>query len=345
MRTYKAEGSRSYRQMQFTLHELKKSMQTGEILEAQVFKCDSDMNLYLNLGNGITGIIYKDDVEIPRANGQVKNAAIVNRVTRPTCFKVISIDTNSDGSATCKLSRRAAQEEVIEQFVTELKPGKIVSARVTHVAEYGAFCDIGCGVTALLPSDHFCMARFSDPRSIVSRGDDIKAVVKALADNRKIILSMKELLGTWEEEASQFKAGDTVGATVMSVEEYGVFVELTPNLAGLAEPCNGVKVGDTVSVGIKAIIPEKMKVKLNIVDTSNTDYKLHMPLNFHVPESGEITHWVYSPENSAKVVESYIKSGKYHYSDKTNYNKTDESAENSITEEKTDTEVATEVDE
>lgn len=52
-----------------------------------------------------------------------------------------------------------------------------------------------------------------------------------------------------------------------SVEHYGVFVELAPNLAGLAEPKDGVKVGQQASVYIKNLIPEKMKIKLIIIDS------------------------------------------------------------------------------
>lgn len=351
MRNYRAEGSRQYRSAHFTLESLKRSMATGDILEAPVCKCDSNMNLYINLGNGITGIIHKEDVEMPRINNEVKNAAIVSRVTRSTCFKIMALDTNDDGTITATLSRRAAQEEFVNEVVSKLKPGKVINAKVTYVAHYGAFCDIGCGIIALLPTDHFCMGRFSDPRTILHKGDRIKAVVKSNVDNKKIILSMKELLGTWMEEASKFKAGDTVAATVRSIEDYGVFIELTPNLAGLAESYPGVKPGDTVSVAIKAIIPEKMKVKLIIVDVSNADAKLNMPLKFNVPESGEVLHWVYSPDNCAKRIESFIGEGKAlmpnrEDNEETEYNyDTNDAIEASVSKTSEDTEDTSESDE
>ena len=63
---------------------------------------------------------------------------------------------------------------------------------------------------------------------------DIKAVIKSV-ENGRISLSHKELLGTWEENAERFCAGETVSGIIRSVENYGAFVELTPNLAGLAE--------------------------------------------------------------------------------------------------------------
>ena len=81
----------------------------------------------------------------------------------------------------------------------------------------------------------------------------------------------KELLGTWEENAALFSAGQTVSGVVRSVEDYGVFVELTPNLAGLAESYD-TKPGDVAGVYIKSIIPEKMKVKLIIIDSFESSY-------------------------------------------------------------------------
>ena len=75
--------------------------------------------------------------------------------------------------------------------------------------------------------------------------------------NLRVSLSHKELLGTWEENAALFSSGETVSGIVRSVEHYGVFVELAPNLAGLAEPKDGVKVGQQASVYIKNLIPDE----------------------------------------------------------------------------------------
>jgi chorismate synthase len=90
---------------------------------------------------------------------------------------------------------------------------------------------------------------------------DIYAVVTSIEDSR-ICLSQRELLGTWEENAALFAQGETVMGIVRSVEDYGIFVELTPNLAGLAEPREGVRVGQHAGVYIKNILAEKMKLKM-----------------------------------------------------------------------------------
>ena len=114
-------------------------------------------------------------------------------------------------------------------------------------------------------------------------------------------LSHKELLGTWAQNAELYLPGETVAGVIRSVEDYGVFVELTPNLAGLAEPCEGVRAGQHAGVYIKSILPEKMKIKLIIVDSFQSD-EPPMPMQYFV-EGSHLDHWQYSPDCSSKLME------------------------------------------
>ena len=118
----------------------------------------------------------------------------------------------------------------------------------------------------------------------------------------RVCLSQRELLGTWEENAALFAQGETVAGIVRSVEAYGVFVELTPNLAGLAEPREGVIPGQQAGVYIKSILPEKMKLKLVIIDTSDAAPE-HAPLRYFI-SGGHIGRWVYSPADCGKIIAS-----------------------------------------
>ena len=89
---------------------------------------------------------------------------------------------------------------------------------------------------------------------------------------------------------------------VRSVEEYGVFVELTPNLAGLAEPRPGVRPGQQASVYIKSLIPERMKVKLVIIDSFDAPAApAPEPLRYYLT-GGSIQRWDYSPAGCKKQV-------------------------------------------
>ena len=98
-------------------------------------------------------------------------------------------------------------------------------------------------------------------------GQSILAAVRTVEpENRRISLTHRELLGTWAQNAALFSVGETVRGVVRSIEPYGVFIELTPNLSGLSEPRADLRPGMAVSVYIKSILPQRMKVKLTVID-------------------------------------------------------------------------------
>ena len=102
-----------------------------------------------------------------------------------------------------------------------------------------------------------------------------------------------------------FAEGQTVRGIIRSVESYGVFVELRPNLAGLAEFRDDVRPGQTAAVYIKSIIPEKMKIKLIIIDAHDAPENPE-PLEYFI-DTDSVTHidsWLYSPPGCRKVIES-----------------------------------------
>ena len=207
--------------------------------------------------------------------------------------------TGSEGETIFILSRKKAQEECLREYVSRLVPGDVIPAKVTHLEPFGAFVDIGCGISSLIPIDRISVSRISHPSDRFFNGQDIFAVVIEKKDDR-ICLSHKELLGTWEENAQMFSPGETVGGVVRSVENYGIFIELAPNLAGLAESREGVIPGQAASVYIKALIPDKMKVKLIIVDVFENKV-FPSKINYFI-NSGKIDKWVYSTENCEKNI-------------------------------------------
>ena len=195
------------------------------------------------------------------------------------------------------LSRRRVQELCWKTYLSLLLPGDIIPAKVTHLERFGCFVDIGCGIPSLIPIDTISVSRIAHPKDRFVAGQSIRAIVRSVGET-KICLSHKELLGTWEENAAQFSAGETVVGIVRSVESYGIFVELTPNLAGLAELKEQVLPGQCASVYIKALIPEKMKVKLVLVDVFENDLP-PAPLHYFVQQS-HLSGWQYAPDCCAK---------------------------------------------
>jgi len=268
------------------------------VLEAPVIMCDTEHNLIVDLGC-IKGIIPRNEGAIGIENGSTRDIALISRVGRTVCFVVTAFRTDTNGKTQAILSRRKAQELCRDYMLSSLNCGDIIDAKITHLESFGAFCDIGCGNIALLPIDAISVSRISHPMDRFFVGENIRAVIKSIAPDGKITLSHKELLGTWEENAAMFCAGQTVTGVVRSVESYGIFVEIAPNLAGLAEPRDGVKIGSQASVYIKSIIREKMKIKLIIIDSFNNGYSPEIKYFF---EGDRIENWEYSPEICDKKI-------------------------------------------
>ena len=279
------------------LHE---AARLGEVLEARAVMCDAGHNLTVDLGC-MRGVIPREDGAIGIRDGSVRDIAIISRVNRPVCFTVTGFETDQSGTEYAVLSRENAQKKCMEHYISSLQKGDVVDAKITHLESFGAFADIGCGIVALMPIDAISVSRIEHPKERFTVGMDIRAVVRS-KENGRISLSHKELLGTWEQNAARFRAGETVPGIVRSVEHYGAFVELAPNLAGLAESRPGVEAGQQASVYIKSIIPGKMKIKLIIIDTFNYKYNPQPPEYFF--RERHIDRFLYSPDGCQKRVES-----------------------------------------
>jgi len=280
---------------------LEEACRRGLTLEARATVCDGAHNLYLSLGP-VRGVIPHDEGALGIASGAVRDIALISRVNKPVAFKILGFERAAGGERLAVCSRRAVQEDCRRDYLSRLIPGDVIPAVTTHLEPFGCFADVGCGIISLLPIDAISISRISHPADRFRPGQQLLAVVRGRDELGRLCLSHKELLGTWEENAAFFKPGETVAGIIRSVEDYGVFVELSPNLAGLAEPCAGLSSGQHASVYIKSLIPEKMKVKLIIVDAFDAEYTCERPHYFI--NSGHIDRWRYSPECCPKVVES-----------------------------------------
>ena len=178
------------------------------------------------------GVINREEGAIGIKEGTVRDIAIISKVNRPVCFVIEDFKKDENDETYAVLSRRKAQEICIEQFVKKCIPGDIINAKITHLEPFGAFADIGCGIALMIPIDAISISRIEHPKERFFVGMEVKAIVKSIENNR-ITLSHKELLGTWEENAKFFSIGETVAGIVRSVENYGAFIELAPNLACL----------------------------------------------------------------------------------------------------------------
>ena len=300
MQAYRTENS--YRSAaRLSPAELRAAMASGEILQATALAFDTRRQLRFELG-GVKAVMPFAQCADGAETGTVRDIAVLTRVGRPTCFVIEGLDTDEDGAPCYRLSRAEAQRLCKAEYLDTLSPGDILPCTVTHIEPFGAFCDVGCGISALLPIDCMSVSRISSPADRVSVGQQILCAIKNRDAQGRFVLTIRELLGTWAENAARFTVGETVVGIVRSVEEYGTFVEIAPNLAGLAESCSGLAPGQAVSVYIKNILPEKMKIKLVIVN-----HALSQPHRFELwyfITEGHLDRWVYSTPECPKRIET-----------------------------------------
>lgn len=261
----------------------------GRILEGIATMCDEKRNLHVRLGNR-RGIIPQTEAGLGAERGKLREIAILSRVGKPVCFRVIG-----ENNEYWLLSRRAVQEEANSWFQKRLMPGEIVQATVTHLEQFGAFVDIGCGLVSMIGIENISISRIRHADERFIAGQRILAVVSRKESSGRICLTHRELLGTWQQNADKLSPGLAVKGIIRGIEKYGVFIELFPNLSGLAEPFEQAEIGKEAAVYIKSILPERMKIKLSILDTLPGNGKRLIRDEDYFLRNGRLLRWQYQP--------------------------------------------------
>ena len=235
---------------------------TKDILQGIVKNCDKDYNLHIELKNGMHGIIPRQEIEAINVDekGYPKENLCIGKVHKYVQFKL----KEKDGDKLI-FSRKDVQQEVLNSVKTDLKVGDNIKGIVKNITPYGAFIDIGGGVVGLAYIEDLSVARIKTPYERLKIGQNVNIVVKSInRETGKISLSYKDTLGTWEENAKKFSVGMNTKGIIRETEKNknGIFIELTPNLVGMAEYKEGLKYGEKVDLYIKKIDYDKKKVKV-----------------------------------------------------------------------------------
>lgn len=246
---------------------IKEALNDGRIITGKVTACDSNYNLHVDFNKQLKGIIPREEVEAMNVEetGFPKPNICMSKVNKYVQFKVKNI--NKEG--TVILSRRDVGKEALYWAINELKEGQVVKGIVKNIRPYGVFVEIGGGVVGLLRIEDISVARIKSPLERFNIEDKINVMIKSIDKKQeRILLTHKELLGTWEDNAKKFEEGMIVKGIIRETEKAknGIFVELQPNLVGMAEYSENYKYGQNVNVYIKKIIPEKKKIKLTLVN-------------------------------------------------------------------------------
>jgi len=207
-----------------------------------------------------------------------------------------NLDSLVDKEITCKVakldrkrsnvvvSRKAALEEELNRrkkdLLEKLAEGGTLTGRVKNLVDYGAFVDLG-GMDGLLHITDLSWGRISHPSEVVQVGQEIQVkVLKYTPEKDRVSLGLKQLQpDPWEQVAAEFKVGDRAVGRVVSLTDYGAFVELLPGIEGLIHisemtwskrlkhPSKIVKVGEGVDVAVLDVNPAQRRISLSLRQT------------------------------------------------------------------------------
>ncbi|MGH9407209.1 MAG: 30S ribosomal protein S1 [Terriglobia bacterium] len=200
--------------------------------------------------------------------------------TEITC-KVIKLNKARNNLV---VSRKAALEETLNekkaQLLERLKEGAELDGRVKNITEYGAFVDLG-GMDGLLHITDLCWGRVTHASEVVQVGQEIRVkVLKYDAAKERVSLGLKQLApDPWDGVAARYGPGKTLTGRVVSITDYGAFVEVEGGVEGLVHisemawsrrmkhPSKIVKIGDLVEVRVLEVNAPQRRISLSLRQT------------------------------------------------------------------------------
>jgi len=179
------------------------------------------------------------------------------------------------------VSRKQLLDEEIsakrEETLKHLEEGSILTGTVKNLTDYGAFVDMG-GIDGLLHITDMSWGRLTHPRDLVQVGDQIQVkVLKFDRDKQRVSLGFKQLTpDPWLDAAERYPIGAHVAGRVISVTDYGAFIELEQGIEGLVHvsemtwskrmkhPSKLVNVGDQVEAVVLNVNPQERRISLGL---------------------------------------------------------------------------------
>jgi len=179
------------------------------------------------------------------------------------------------------LSRRVLLEEerqrAKEKTLASLAEGQIIEGVVKNITEYGAFIDLG-GIDGLLHITDMSWGRVSHPSELFAIGDKVRVMVlKFDQEHERVSLGLKQMTpDPWMDVAEKYPETSRVSGKVVSITDYGAFVELEEGIEGLVHvsqmswarrtrhPSKIVNIGDTIEAVVLSVDKDKKRISLGM---------------------------------------------------------------------------------
>lgn len=207
-------------------------------------------------------------------------------VGKKLTFNIIKLDKNRNNVVLShRLVLEKEREAMKEKTLSTLESGQILSGKIVNITNFGAFVDIG-GIEGLLHLSEITWKDMNDPLKLIQKGDEIKVkVIDYDKEKQKISLSIKQLTpNPWDVIDEKYSIGDEVDGKVLSIKNFGAFIELEDGLNGLLhisdmswaytrEPQDILSENENIKVRILDIDKEKKKISLGLKQLMEDPWK------------------------------------------------------------------------
>jgi small subunit ribosomal protein S1 len=254
--------------------DLNRAHQTGTPVKGRVVSV---------IKGGLTVDIGGVEAFLPGSQIDTKPVHQLNRMVGQVLdMKILKMNS---GRGNIVLSRRAILEQHLNvkkaETLSSLVEGQVVAGTVKNVTEYGAFVDLG-GIDGLLHITDMSWGRINHPSEILKVGDKIDVVVlKYDKEKQKVSLGIKQKTqDPWLMASQKYAVGNKVSGKVVSLTDYGAFIELEHGVEGLIHvsemswtqrvkhPSKVVSVGDMVEAQVLAVDPAGKRISLGMKQLS-----------------------------------------------------------------------------
>lgn len=259
--------------------ELLENIKVGDVREG-IVKNITDFGVFLDL-DGIDGLLHITDITWKR----IKHPSEVIQLGQKLEVVILGVDKDKGRVA---LGLKQKEKNPWDQIELKYPPGTRVTGKIVNLLPYGAFIEIEPGIEGLIHvSEMSWVKNVTDPSEIVKKGDVVEAVVLSIQkDEGKISLGLKQAEhNPWDDVEKKYPIGTSVKAEILSLTNYGAFVELEPGVEGLihisdlswikkvSHPSEMLHKGDMVEAVVLSVDRDSKKITLGVKQLSTNPWE------------------------------------------------------------------------
>ena len=271
--------------------DLRETLAEGEVMEAKVLDANKGgLIMKVKHLSGFLPVSQLAPEHYPRVSGGDKQK-ILDKLKEFVGHKMrVKVLDLNESDEKLIVSEKAVWESEQKNIIDKIEVGQVVEGEVTALADFGAFVkfhpegDENTSLEGLVHISEIAWQRIDHPKDVLKSHQTVKAEIIGI-EGSKIFLSMKKLVtDPWHDVEEKYKIGDTVEGTILKVNPFGFFVELDPDIHGLAhiselsnkpvsDPKSIANEGDKMSFKIVSIEPQEHRLGLSLKDMGKKEEK------------------------------------------------------------------------